>query len=98
MNNLDYVPDSIYMICGHLNRSEYCDICSNEATTTIYPGTVKGSERGTMFCPFGKKDSMNKSIFADQESIKIDQTTKWGRVPQMPPRPLSLIGLDWRTS
>lgn len=97
MNN--YTPDSIYMVCGHMNNSNSCEICSNSTTSNLFPGiNIEGTRRGFAYCPFGKKDSMNQSIFVDQQSINNNTSTKWGRVPQLPPRSLSLIGLDWRTS
>jgi len=97
INPLDYVPDSLFMMCGHLEKSKYCDICSNKANSKLLNGAVNATEIGLAYCPFGKNDSMNKSIFMDQDSVNYGNT-QWGRAPQMDPRPLSRIGLDWRTS
>ena len=44
---------------------------------------------------------MNKSIYNDQaflSNLNNLPATTWGRVPQLEPRPLAKIGLEWRTS
>ena len=96
----DYLPDSTYNVCG-----EYpvvCDdICSNVISSPVVNGYVHDTLRGKVFCPFGKGNSMNTSIYSDQEYItRLNKkpVTTWGRVPQLDPRPLSKIGLEWRTS
>ena len=102
MNNLNdnYIPDSIYTVCGEYTNS--CGVCSNQVYSPVVSNYVHDSTRGKVFCPFGKNNSMNQSIFSDQLSL-IDhfndqRMTRWGHVPQLYPRPLSKIGLEWRTS
>ena len=94
MNN--YIPDSVYTICGE--ETQDCTICSNNVYSNIVGGEVHDSLSGKVLCPFGKGDTMNTSIFRDQELLVNDFTTTWGRAPQLPPRPLVKIGLSWRTS
>jgi len=93
----DYIPDSLYTrTCGFHSVEEYCNVCNNNVPSLIYKGFVTGPERVYSFCPFGKGESMNKDIFADQKSLKTPVNTTWGRVPQLTPRSLSRIGLDWK--
>jgi hypothetical protein len=45
---------------------------------------------------------MNTPIYGDQAFlVKLNpqnfQNTTWGRAPQLSPRPLAKIGLEWRT-
>jgi len=105
MNN--YIPDSVYTICGE--QTQDCNICSNNVYSPVVNGFVHDPRNGKVFCPFGKGQSMNQSIVYDQSYInslnvnKINNKTNytqttWGRAPQMDPRPLSKIGLSWRTS
>ena len=102
--NKNYIPDSIYTICGeHTNN---CNNCSNKLYSPVVGGMVHDSQRGKVFCPFGTGTSMNQPIFGDQGylnelSIKNNPEwgkTTWGHVPQMEPRSLSRIGLEWRTT
>jgi hypothetical protein len=92
-----YIPDSIYGEC--VNDTNACTKCSNLVYSSQLGNYVHDSQRGKVFCPFGSGDSMNQSIFVDQMNIGNQiSNTKWGRAPQLYPRPLSKIGLDWRTS
>jgi hypothetical protein len=92
----NYIPDSIYTVCG-----EDCTICSNEVYSPVVKGMVHDTLSGKVFCPFGKGESMNQTTYSDQFYLnqlnKLPATT-WGRVPQLEPRPLAQIGLEWRTS
>ena len=100
----DYLPDSIYLLCGEETQS--CDICQNELYSNVVNGPVHDTLRGKVFCPFGIGNSMNQPIFGDQGIINnqnlLNQpgwgSTTWGHAPQMDPRPLTKIGLSWRTS
>jgi hypothetical protein len=99
--NYDYIPDSVYTICGE--SPEDCKICSNVVYSPIVNGIVHDSQRGKVFCPFGKGDTMNTSVYRDQQllnSVNVNKyfTTTWGHAPQVDPRPLAKIGLSWRTS
>jgi hypothetical protein len=97
----DYIPDSIYTICGE--KTQDCDICSNKVWSRELNAFVHDTLAGKVFCPFGKGNSLNKPIYGDQAYIyslnpgRFNSTT-WGRVPQLDPRPLAKIGLEWRTS
>jgi hypothetical protein len=98
----DYLPDSIYTICGEYD----CGVCGNEVYSNIVSGMVHDSQRGKVFCPFGMGGSMNQHIYADQSNLNATNInanpgwgkSTWGHVPQMDPRPLAKIGLTWRTS
>ena len=96
----DYLPDSIYTLCESDTESS-CTICSNNVFSPVVNGYVHDIQRAKVFCPFGKDESMNTSIYDDQnyltKLLNIPLTT-WGRVPQLQPRSLSKIGLEWRTS
>jgi len=101
---MNYIPDSVFMVCGE--NTQDCDICSNSVYSPVVKGTVHDPLIGKVFCPFGKGETLNQSISADQGFINgyniavkpgYTQTT-WGKAPQMDPRPLSKIGLSWRTS
>ena len=92
----DYIPDSVFTICG---EDTGCNVCSNEMMTPV--GLVRSPQNGKVFCPFGKGDSMNTSIYGDQiylNQLNTLKPTTWGRVPQLPPRPLATIGLEFRTN
>ncbi len=94
----DYIPDSIYTICG---KDTDCDVCKNVIWSPVVNGMVQDTQRGKVFCPFGKGDSLNTPIFSDQiylNRLNNLVPTTWGRVPQLSPRPLAEIGLEWRTS
>jgi len=98
MNN-NYIPDSVYMICGE--ETQDCGVCSNSVFSPVVNGKVHDPLNGKVFCPFGMGDSLNQSIYADQSSLNAFNNykpTTWGRAPQLEPRPLSKIGLEWRTS
>ena len=93
----NYLPDSIYTLCGE--DTQDCSVCSNVVQTPI--GLVHDTQNGKVFCPFGKGDSMNTPIYGDQAFLtKLNgfKNTTWGRVPQLNPRPLAKIGLEFRTS
>jgi hypothetical protein len=96
----NYLPDSIYTIC---EKNEGCTICSNELWSSAINGYVHDPLRGKVFCPFGMGNSMNKPIYGDQSYLvqlnpdRFKETT-WGRVPQLDPRPLAKVGLQWRTT
>jgi hypothetical protein len=93
----NYIPDSIYGDC--VNDTNVCTNCSNVVYSRRLDSFVHDSQRGKVFCPFGTGESMNQSIFVDQLDINNQFTnTRWGRVPQLDPRSLSKVGLDWRTS
>ena len=97
----DYLPDSIYSLCG--GDTQACTVCSNEVYSTALNAKVHDTLRGKVFCPFGMGESMNTPIYGDQSYLvksqpKRFQGTTWGRVPQLDPRPLTKIGLDWRTT
>jgi hypothetical protein len=100
----NWIPDSVYTICGE--NTQDCTICSNNLYSNAVNGMVHDSQRGKVFCPFGEGESMNQPIFGDQGILnsKFIQAqpnwgkTTWGHVPQMDPRPLTKIGLTWRTS
>jgi hypothetical protein len=97
----DYLPDSIYSLCGE--DTQDCTICSNVVWSPVVNGYVHDSQNGKVFCPFGKGNSMNISTYQDQSFLvnlnpNEFQNTTWGRVPQLDPRPLTKVGLEWRTS
>jgi len=98
---MNWLPDSIYTICGE--NTQDCPICSNTLYSPIVNGMVHDTQRGKVFCPFGVGDSMNQMIYSDQKTLNDskgpnwDKTT-WGRAPQLDPRSLTKIGLEWRTS
>ena len=97
----DYIPDSVYTICGE--DTQDCTICSNVVWSPVVNGFVHDSQNGKVFCPFGKGNSMNTPIYGDQSFlVQLNpgkfQNTTWGRAPQLEPRPLAKIGLEWRTS
>jgi len=95
----NYLPDSIYTICGEYTQD--CNVCSNVVYSKELKNWVHDSQRGKVFCPFGMGETLNKNIYTDQISIINPakwNTTTWGSVPQLDPRPLSKIGLEWRTS
>ena len=86
LNN--YVPDSLYAPLG----PDKLNFCKN-TIETVY-GTVRAPERANgIKCPFGTIDSSSKGIFFREN---INTETTWGRVPQLTPRPLNKIGLEWR--
>ena len=96
----DYLPDSIYNVCGE--DTQDCTICQNVVWSPVVKSLVHDTQRGKVFCPFGKGESLNQSIYAPQ--LLLDRTqgtnylnTKWGHAPQLYPRPLTKIGLEWRT-
>ena len=100
----DYLPDSIYTICGQYTQD--CNVCSNLVWSPVVNGYVHDTLRGKVFCPFGMDSTLNKTTFQDQAYINVGNifnngaftNTTWGKAPQLDPRPLSKIGLSWRTS
>ena len=103
-NNKNYIPDSVYTICGEFTQD--CGNCSNEVYSRELNTYVHDSQRGKVFCPFGKKNSMNQTIFGDQGFLNYSNIitnnnytrTTFGQAPQLDPRSLAKIGLEWRTS
>jgi hypothetical protein len=97
----EYIPDSVYTVCGENTKD--CTVCGNEVWSKELNAYVHDTLAGKVFCPFGRGDTMNKPIYGDQAyiyslaPIKFTSST-WGRAPQLDPRPLSKIGLEWRTS
>ena len=94
----NYLPDSIYTLCG---EDTNCSVCSNVVWSPVVNALVHDSQNGKVFCPFGKGESMNTPIYGDQAFLtKLNgfKNTTWGRVPQLNPRPLAKIGLEFRTS
>ena len=104
MNFKNYIPDSVYMVCG--SETQDCNICSNEVFSPVVNGKVHDPYNGKVFCPFGTGESLNQNISFDQFAVNTQNfknngmysSTTWGRAPQLDPRPLSKIGLEWRTS
>jgi len=100
----NYIPDSVYTICGENTQS--CNLCSNVVFSRVVNAPVHDSDRGKVFCPFGIGNSMNQPIYGDQAILTEENKainpnwgkTTWGHVPQLDPRPLTKIGLSWRTS
>ncbi len=95
----DYLPDSIYSVCG----AEECNVCSNQVYSTALNQVVHDTLRGKVFCPFGMGESLNTPIYQDQAYLvglqpSRFQNTTWGRAPQLDPRPLVKVGLQWRTT
>ena len=93
-----YLPDSIYSLCGE--DTQNCEVCSNVIWSPVVNGYVHDTQLGKVFCPFGKGDTLNISTYNDQAFInKINDRpqTTWGNVPQLNPRPLARIGLEFRT-
>jgi len=104
MQEFNYIPDSVYTICGEFTQD--CGVCSNNVYSPVVNSYVHDSQRGKVFCPFGKNNTMNKRIYGDQGYLNLSNLmtnpnysqTTFGRAPQLDPRPLSKIGLEWRTS
>jgi hypothetical protein len=90
-----WIPDSIYS-----SYPEQQTVCKNVAYSPITRSLVHDSQTGKVFCPFGTDNSMNQSIYADQEVLnqRISTSTPFGRVPQLDPRPLARIGIRWMTT
>ena len=82
--NKNYTPDSV-------NYTK----CPNLVYSMGFNELIHDSQRGIVNCPFGLNGSMNGNIFQDQKTINYSNT-KWGRAPQMDPRPLAKIGLEYR--
>jgi len=97
----NYLPDSVYMLCGE--DTQACNVCSNEVWSPVINGLVHDTQRGKVFCPFGMGESQNRPIYGDQSYLvhnnpsQFERTT-WGRAPQLDPRPLARIGLEFRTA
>ena len=99
-----YIPDSVYMVCG--SETQDCNVCSNSVFSPVVNGYVHDSRNGKVFCPFGMGNSLNQDIFHDQRSVNTDRlmgnqkysSTTWGKVPQLDPRALVKVGLEFRTS
>ena len=93
---MNYIPDSVYTLCGE--DISACDNCSNIIYSPVVHGYVNDTLRGKVYCPFGVGNSMNQSIYSDQNTLNKSEFTTWGRAPQLDPRSLAKIGLSWRTS
>ena len=96
-----YLPDSIFMVCGE--DTQECNVCSNVMYSPVVKGYVHDTLRGKVFCPFGAGESMNRTIYGDQQYLyslqpQKYQGTTWGRAPQLGPRTLAKIGLEYRTA
>lgn len=96
----EYLPDSIYTVCG---ENTDCGVCSNVVWSPVVNDYVHDTLAGKTLCSFGKNGTMDKQTDQDQRYLTRLEPTKyisttWGRVPQLDPRPLSKIGLEWRTS
>jgi hypothetical protein len=92
-----YIPDSVYMVCGE--ETQDCGVCSNSVFSPVVNGKVHDPLSGKVFCPFGMGETLNQNIMEDQFNLNRNlQRTPWGMAPQLDPRPLSKIGLSWRTS
>jgi hypothetical protein len=89
----NYTPDSVYN-----NYNNDNGMCKNDFYAPVLDDKAKGPTRTLTFCPFGKGDSLNKSILDDQKYLykTSNKNTRWGRVPQLDPRPLVKVGLEWR--
>jgi len=98
---MNYLPDSVYALCGE--QTEKCSVCNNYMYSPVVNGMVHDTLAGKVFCPFGMGNSMNQTIYTDQfmnyqsQPTSFTKTT-WGHAPQMDPRSLTKIGLEWRTS
>lgn len=105
-SNKDYIPDFVYSSMCSEETQECGDICSNNVYSPVVDGYVHDPYNGKVFCPFGKGNSMNKSIIYDQaylnsfnmNNINNYNSSTWGHAPQLYPRQLAKIGLSWRTS
>ena len=98
VQQVSMIPDSVYSPCSQ-QPNECDDICSNVQYSTLLNDYVHDTQRGIVFCPFGKNDTMNKSTYADQRflyNLNSPKPSTWGRVPQLDPRPLYKIGLEWK--
>ena len=84
----NYLPDSYYSTCG----DDCKDKCNNIVFSKDLQSYVHAPHREKVFCPFGINNSMNQSIF----TLQSFPNTKFGRVPQFDPRPLTKIGLELR--
>lgn len=90
MDYTHYIPDSIHARCDNK-----CNICSsNIEYSKRLKLEIQQTKRGKVFCPFGKKENIDLDIYFNQ--IHKNTDTTWGRVPQLDPRSLSRIGLEWR--
>jgi hypothetical protein len=97
--NRNYTPDSVYMVCGE--QIQDCDVCSNTVFSPVVNGKVHDPLSGKVFCPFGMGESLNQSVYSDQNYLNRTNNlprTTWGMAPQLEPRPLAKVGLEWRTS
>ena len=94
-----YLPDSLYSVCGE--NTQDCTICSNVVWSPVLNDYVHDTQAGKVFCPFGKGNSLNTPIFQDQaylNRLNNRAPTTWGRVPQLDPRSLVRVGLEFRTN
>lgn len=94
-----YLPDSLYSVCGE--ETQACGVCKNEVWSPVVNSYVHDTQAGKVFCPFGKGDSMNTPIFQDQaylNRLNNQPQTTWGHVPQLGPRSLVRVGLEFRTN
>jgi hypothetical protein len=92
---MNYTPDSAYTL--FINDPEL--ICKN--TMNIDGIRAEAPQREKIFCPFGIH--LNTSIYKDHNFLESylqlnNRNTTWGRVPQLDPRPLSRIGMEFRNN
>jgi len=95
----DYIPDSTYSLCAE--QTQNCTVCYNNVFSRVLNSEVHDTLAGKVFCPFGKYDSMDTPIFQDQDYLnRLNNvlTTQWGRAPQLDPRSLVRVGLEFRTN
>ena len=95
----NYKPDSIYVNC--LQTVNDCNnVCNNTIFSYVTESNVFTPERVHRFCAFGNVNTQNLTTFEDQAFLIQQEPSrfnkKWGRIPQLGPRPLSRIGLEWR--
>ena len=94
-NYSDYAVNNYY---SKIPPTYNCDSCENMEYSSELNGYVHDVERAKVFAPFGRIGTMNKNIFQSQNDLYKDENTKtkWGHAPQLNPRPLTRIGLEWR--
>ena len=61
MTEREYLPDSIYSLCGEYTQD--CSVCSNVVYSDQINNYVHDTQRGKVFCPFGKGETLNKNIY-----------------------------------
>ena len=94
-NYSDYAINNYY---SKIIPTYNCDVSDNVEYSSELDAYVHGVQRAKVFAQFGKVGTMNQSIFQYQNDLYKDENTKtkWGHAPQLNPRPLTRIGLEWR--